>query len=137
MTESEPLRCATHPNVETNLRCGKCGKPICPKCMVQTPVGTRCRECARLNKAPTFRVSGWYYLRASGTALGLAVVVGLVWSFVEALLPSYFFSLIFRKVTLKAGYKADSIVYFRLCQTQVGWLIVRYNYDFRCFFVYF
>ncbi|MGD0794136.1 MAG: B-box zinc finger protein [Dehalococcoidales bacterium] len=94
MTGPEPVKCATHPDVLTNLRCGKCGKPICPKCMVQTPVGARCRECARLYKLPTFQVSGQYYLRAAGTALGLAVVIGLLWGFIEAVLPSYFFSLI-------------------------------------------
>lgn len=94
MNGSGTLKCATHPNVETNLRCGKCGKPICPKCMVQTPVGARCRECARLNRPPTFRVSGQYYFRAAGTALILAVVVGLVWGIIETFLPFYFFSLI-------------------------------------------
>jgi hypothetical protein len=88
------LRCATHPNVETNLRCGKCGKLICPKCMVQSPVGARCRECARLTRPPTFRVSGLYYLRAVSTALGLAVVIGVVWGIIEDLLPLYIFSLI-------------------------------------------
>jgi hypothetical protein len=94
MTEQGTTRCATHPNVETNLRCGKCGKPICPKCMVQTPVGARCRECAHLTKPPTYRVSGVYHLRAAGTALGLAVVVGLVWGIIELFLPLYIFSLI-------------------------------------------
>jgi hypothetical protein len=89
MTGPEALRCAAHPNVETSLRCGKCGKPICPKCMVQTPVGARCRECARLNKPPTFRVSGQYYLRAAVTALVLAVIVGVIWGIIEAFLPFY------------------------------------------------
>jgi hypothetical protein len=73
------MRCATHPDVETNLRCGKCGKPICPKCMVQTPVGARCPDCAKLYKLPTFRVTKQYYLRAAGTALGMAIVCGLIW----------------------------------------------------------
>ncbi len=35
------MKCATHPEVDTNLRCGKCGKPICLRCLVQTPVGDR------------------------------------------------------------------------------------------------
>lgn len=94
MTGPEALRCAAHPNVETNLRCGKCGKPICPKCMVQTPVGARCRECARVHKPPTFLVSGKYYLSGACTALGLAVVIGLIWGLIETFLPFYFFSLI-------------------------------------------
>jgi hypothetical protein len=88
------LRCAAHPDVETNLRCGKCDKPICPKCLVQTPVGARCPECARLYRLPTFRVSGLYYLRAAGTALGLAIAIGLIWGFIENFLPSYIFTLI-------------------------------------------
>ena len=86
MTAPETLRCATHPDAATNLRCGKCGKPICPKCLVQTPVGARCRDCARLYKLPTYRISPAYYLRAIGTALGMAVVLGLVWGFVAGLL---------------------------------------------------
>ena len=73
------MRCATHPNVETNLRCGKCGKPICPKCLLQTPVGARCRDCARLQKLPTFQVTSSYYLRAIGTAVGMAFACGAAW----------------------------------------------------------
>lgn len=41
------LTCANHPNRETNLRCNRCGKPICAVCAVQTPVGYRCRDCVR------------------------------------------------------------------------------------------
>ena len=81
------MRCATHPDVETNLRCGKCGKPICPKCMVQTPVGARCPDCARLYKLPTYRVPIQHYLRAIGTGLGMAIVCGVVWGVVGRLLP--------------------------------------------------
>jgi len=42
-----PLTCANHPNRTTTLRCNRCGKPICTKCAVHTPVGYRCRECVR------------------------------------------------------------------------------------------
>ena len=94
MTAPETLRCAAHPDVETNLRCGKCGKLICPKCLVQTPVGARCRDCARLYKLPTFRISPAYYLRAIGAALGMAVVVGLVWGFITDFLPFIYLNLL-------------------------------------------
>ena len=70
------MKCAAHPEIETSLKCGKCGTPICPKCMVQTPVGARCPKCANLRKLPTFRVSGGHYLKGAGTALGMAVVTG-------------------------------------------------------------
>ena len=88
------MKCATHPRVETNLRCGKCGKPICPKCMVQTPVGARCPECARLYKLPTYRVSTAYYLRAAGTALGMAIVCGVIWGIANQFLPFFFLNLL-------------------------------------------
>ena len=88
------MRCATHLDVETNLRCGKCGKPICPKCLVQTPVGARCPDCAKLYKLPTYRVSTKYYLRAVGTALGMAIVCGVVWGVVGGLLPFFFINLL-------------------------------------------
>ena len=88
------MRCATHPGVETNLRCGKCGKSICPKCMVQTSVGARCSACARLYKLPTYRVSFGYYLRAVGTALGMAIACGLVWGVINGVVPFFFLNLL-------------------------------------------
>ncbi|MFC1942160.1 B-box zinc finger protein [Chloroflexota bacterium] len=94
MIPGKEMRCATHPETETNLRCGKCGKLICPKCMVQTPVGARCSDCAKLYKLPTYRVPAGYYVRAAGAALGIAIVVGLVWGVVESLLPFFFFNLL-------------------------------------------
>jgi len=84
------MNCATHPDVETNLRCGKCEKPICPKCMVQTPVGARCRECARLYKLPTYRVSTSHYLRAVFTGIGAAAVCGVLWGLLENYMPFFF-----------------------------------------------
>ena len=80
------LTCATHRDVATNLRCSKCDKLICPRCLVQTPVGARCRDCAQLRRLPTFVVSPLHYLRAVGASVGVGVVVGLVWSSV----PGFF-----------------------------------------------
>jgi hypothetical protein len=41
------LRCAAHPNEETYVRCARCDTPICVRCMVDTPVGKKCRDCSR------------------------------------------------------------------------------------------
>ena len=101
------MRCATHPEVETNLRCGKCDKPICPKCMVQTPVGARCPDCARLYKLPTYRVSTQYYLRAVGTGLGMAIVCGIVWGVLAGLLPFFFLNLF---LAAGVGYAIGEVV---------------------------
>lgn len=48
--ETEPQVCEVHPNVETTLRCNKCGRLMCNQCAVLTPVGYRCRECVRGQK---------------------------------------------------------------------------------------
>jgi hypothetical protein len=48
--ESGTLRCARHPNTETVLRCGRCETPICPRCLVPTPVGARCPTCAQVKR---------------------------------------------------------------------------------------
>jgi len=121
MTEPETTRCATHPDVETNLRCGKCGKLICPKCMVQTPVGARCRECARLYKLPTYRVSSVYYLRAAGTALGMAIVVGLVWGVISNFLPFFFLNLF---LAAGVGYAIGEVVSLSVNKKRSPWLAI-------------
>jgi len=60
MTEAPtPIYCANHPQVETSLRCNRCGKPICPKCAVSTPTGYRCRECVR-GQQKVFETAEWY-----------------------------------------------------------------------------
>jgi len=100
------MKCATHPEIETNLKCGKCGKPICPKCMVQTLVGARCPDCARLYKLPTYRVSAKHYLRAVGTALGMAIVCGVVWGLIGSFVP-YFLNLL---LAAGAGYAIGEVV---------------------------
>jgi hypothetical protein len=84
--------CKRHPKIETNLYCGKCGDPICPKCLVQTPVGARCPSCARLSRVPTYRVSKIHYLRAVGAALGLAIAAGILWGFLRSIMFSGYFN---------------------------------------------
>ena len=43
--------CARHTKTATRLRCGRCETPICPRCTVNSPAGTRCRACAKQNTA--------------------------------------------------------------------------------------
>jgi len=76
MSDDEVLYCINHPNVETRLRCSKCGNPICPKCAVQTPVGFRCPQCVRSQQA--------IFYTATPLDYGVATVVGLVISTVAA-----------------------------------------------------
>ena len=101
------MRCARHPEVETNLRCGKCGTPICPKCMVMTPVGARCPNCARLSRVPTYQVSTQYYLRAAGAGIGIAIVCGIIWGAINRYVPFFSFNLILAPA---AGYAIAEVI---------------------------
>jgi MYXO-CTERM domain-containing protein len=38
-------RCYRHPDVPTGVHCTRCGRPICPECMIAAPVGHQCPEC--------------------------------------------------------------------------------------------
>jgi hypothetical protein len=74
-----PTQCAYHPDTETRLRCSRCGKPICPRCGVRTPVGMRCPDCA--GTRPTVAVNPAGTLRAAAAGLAVAAVVGVGWAF--------------------------------------------------------
>ncbi len=73
------MQCAAHPSVETELTCSRCDKAICPRCLVQTPVGARCSECANVRRIPTYNMSGGVLWRAAGSAFGAGIVVGIAW----------------------------------------------------------
>jgi len=101
------MKCAAHPEVETNLRCSKCGQAICPQCLVQTPVGARCPDCAQLYRLPTFQVSTKYILRAMGSGLGMALVGGIVWGVIISSLDLFYLNLI---LAVGVGYVIGEVV---------------------------
>ena len=78
------MQCARHPKVETELTCGRCETPICPRCAVFTDVGARCPTCAPARKLPQFEVGFVNLLRGAAAALGTGATLGAVWG---ALLP--------------------------------------------------
>jgi len=78
------MQCARHPKVETELTCGRCETPICPRCAVFTDVGARCPTCAPARKLPQFEVGFIYLLRGGGAGLSAGALLGAVWG---ALLP--------------------------------------------------
>jgi hypothetical protein len=69
--------CTVHPNIETSLRCNKCGRPMCTKCAVQTPVGYRCRECVRKQQNVFFDAQMIDYLIAAGVSLALSFMAAM------------------------------------------------------------
>lgn len=47
----EEMVCYRHKREKTTLRCGRCERPICHRCVVIGPAGSRCPDCARQNVA--------------------------------------------------------------------------------------
>ena len=58
----ETTRCYWHSDVETGLSCSRCDKHICTECMVQAPVGIRCKECGKATRMPTYDVRPTHYV---------------------------------------------------------------------------
>ncbi len=74
------MQCARHSKVETELTCGRCETPICPRCAVFTDVGARCPTCAPARKLPQFEIGPLYLLRGGGAALAAGAGLGAVWA---------------------------------------------------------
>lgn len=83
------LRCAAHPKTETYLRCAQCQTPICPRCLVMTPVGAKCRACARPRRLPTFEVTPLTLVSALIATFFAALVLGIVGSILVRLSPLF------------------------------------------------
>jgi hypothetical protein len=115
-----PARCAADPSVETYLRCGRCEKPICPRCLIQTPVGARCRDCAQLRKLPMFQVGPIDYLRGIGGGLAAGVAGGLAVTFIQRLVPIFGFLSIMFLAAL--GYAVGTAVAKSTRRKQGTWL---------------
>jgi len=74
--------CYRHPNRVTGASCTRCGRPICPDCMVEAPVGHHCPECVR-NERKAIQRPVWQRMSRTGglvtrTLIGINVVVFLL-----------------------------------------------------------
>lgn len=67
--------CPQHPTVATQMRCNKCGRLLCLKCAVQTPVGYRCKECVYQQQNVYFNAKNHDNLVALAVSFGVALVV--------------------------------------------------------------
>jgi hypothetical protein len=81
--EELTLYCTVHPTVETTLRCNRCGRPMCTKCAVKTPVGYRCKQCVREQQDKFFDAQILDYIVAAGVSLVIsffaAAVIARMW----------------------------------------------------------
>jgi len=77
--------CAWHPGVETNVSCRECGRYMCPKDMVESPVGYKCRECGRAKIT-----KGGAKPRQVGLAFAFGMVAAMVAAPVAGFIPFLF-----------------------------------------------
>jgi hypothetical protein len=118
--------CKNHPGVETNVTCVTCAEPICPECMVDTPVGYKCPEDADPHLAPAIRPKQWLY--AIAAALGVGLVGG--WA-LEAIVArfgflywigAFFFGALVGEATRRAagGHRARSLAFVAAAGASLG-----------------
>ena len=87
--------------------------------MVHTPVGVRCRDCAAVKPIPTYQVSTGYYLRAVGVGVGVAVVIGIIWSLISVIIPFFYLNLL---LAAGAGYAIGEVISLSVNRKRSGWL---------------
>lgn len=90
MVESQSHHCHFHPDTETGVACNKCGKYICTRCMVQTDVGIRCKECAQIHRLPIFDIRIEHYLIAAAVGGAVAGAAGVIWGLLMQVFAGWF-----------------------------------------------
>ena len=105
--EPQAFTCHWHPETATRLSCSQCRRHICTVCLVQAPVGIRCRECGRAQPLPTFDVRPVNYARAVAVAAGVFVLGTLVWFVLDLINNGWLASLIMPPVI---GYATGYLV---------------------------
>ena len=61
--------CTRHPDRETLVSCGRCLRPFCTQCLIHTPAGQRCFECAGVRRDYAQRAATRRFLSAFGAML--------------------------------------------------------------------
>ncbi len=74
---------------------------------MQTLVGTRCPDCARLRRLPTFEVSVRQYVIASGVGLGVAAAAGIAWAFIYNLVS---YVMLYLLLAAAVGYAIGELI---------------------------
>ena len=82
--------CYRHPSRETAISCSNCERPICTDCMVYTPVGIKCPDCARLPRSAIVRLKPERAARTIAAAAVGGLVLGLGMLLLQAAVGLFF-----------------------------------------------
>ena len=102
--------CNKHPKVETNLSCGRCGTIICYKCLLHTPVGIRCSDCASTPKIPVFDVGTLSYAKVIVASVALSIFASFFFGFLFVVI--YRIQIILLAAIIGVGYALGESVSF-------------------------
>jgi membrane associated rhomboid family serine protease len=69
----EDWGCYRHPFESAGVKCMRCDRPICPKCMITAPVGFQCPECVK-GAPPVKRYSEIKRTGAQGMVVTSAII---------------------------------------------------------------
>jgi len=120
-------RCSYHPDVETEMTCQECGKPICPKEMVLTPVGYKCPEDARPKRSQYTFVKPRQLLRAGLVGLAVGALSGIALGFISW--GGFFLGIIWGSLTSEAvrrgsgGHRGGTVAVVATLSIGLGWLV--------------
>jgi hypothetical protein len=112
-TEGGRMFCYRHPTTETWLRCGRCDQPICSKCAVQGPVGSRCRQCGILRNDPLTSFTPRQLVLGIGASVAAGAVAGFVSAYIGffSIVIGYFAGrFVADAVTRVVGYKRGPVM---------------------------
>ena len=109
LASDEKNYCHWHPTVETNLRCNRCGRYICSKCAVRTPVGYTCRECVRKQEDKFYTGTWTDYGIAVAIAFPLSIISVFFFTFVIGVIGWFSWIVAFFVAPIAGGVIAESV----------------------------
>lgn len=143
-TEKKTPTCYRHSDRETWVTCGRCGKPLCPDCMMHGPVGVRCRECLlpqgkgpvlldmerirRAGRIGAFMAIGWVFLLSvTSLLIGLAQSGALAGGLLHLLVNFSDIAVITRQIPgiFIADIWTPNILLSMIAGGTVGWVVWR------------
>jgi len=98
---------------DSKLKCIDCEGQICPKCMVQCPVGNRCPKCTKRFTSHVLQIDFWTIMR--GLVGGM--IVGFLFGLLQILCPLGGFYILFFVYFL--GVLAGNLV-FKIAGRKIG-----------------
>ena len=87
--------CSRHGDRETLLTCGRCGQSYCTDCLIHTPAGQRCHQCAGVSRHATGQ--------ATWTAVWQTVAIAAAASAGTLILSGWLFVLLLAAIAGFAG----------------------------------